>query len=51
MVFEEISERARAERLGVIRGELTKRIRPICREMPHELFLEMIEGALSRSGA
>lgn len=44
MVHEEISERARTERLDVIRRALTERIRPLCSEMPHELLIEMIEG-------
>lgn len=47
MSHHDISERARAERLVVIRTELIERIRPICSEMPQELFLEMIEGMAS----
>lgn len=39
----DIAGRARTERLGVIRGELLKRIRPVCSLMPQELFLEMVE--------
>jgi hypothetical protein len=38
-----ITERARSERLGAIRGELLQRIRPICSRMPQDLFLEMVE--------
>ena len=36
-------DRARAERLAVIRTELVIRVRPFCTAMPDELFLEMIE--------
>lgn len=43
MVYIDIADRARAERLGSIRAELLRRIRPICPEMPQELFLEMVE--------
>lgn len=38
-----ITDRARAERLGVIREELVLRIRPLCTRMPHDLFLELVE--------
>ena len=38
-----IGDRARAERLAIIRDELLHRIRPICESMPDELFLEMVE--------
>jgi hypothetical protein len=38
-----ITERARTERLSVIRGELLQRIRPVCSRMPQDLFLEMVE--------
>jgi hypothetical protein len=38
-----ITERARSERLGVIRRELLERIRPVCSRMPQDLFLELIE--------
>jgi hypothetical protein len=31
------------ERLGSIRSELMRRIRPVCREMPQDLFLELVE--------
>ena len=43
MPYTDISDRARTERLGSIRAELLARIRPACREMPHDLFLEMVE--------
>lgn len=43
MVNREITQRAQDERLEVIRAELLGRIRPVCRDMPDELFLEMIE--------
>jgi hypothetical protein len=39
-----IGDRARAARLSAIRAELLVRIRPLCAEMPDELFLEMVEG-------
>ena len=38
-----ITERARSERLGIIRSELLQRIRPVCSRMPQDLFLEMVE--------
>jgi hypothetical protein len=38
-----ITERARSERLGVIRGDLLRRIRPVCSRMPQDLFLELVE--------
>jgi hypothetical protein len=41
---QEIGDRARAARLSAIRAELLARIRPVCMEMPDELFLEMVEG-------
>jgi hypothetical protein len=47
MKQEQIGDRARAERLGVIRAELLHRIRPLCRDMPDEIFLEMIESMAS----
>lgn len=47
MSHRDISERARADRLDVIRTELIERIRPICSGMPQELFLEMIDGMAS----
>jgi hypothetical protein len=36
-------DRARTERLGYIRADLMRRIRPACREMPQDLFLELVE--------
>lgn len=39
----DITGRARAERLGVIRDELLRRIRPVCSDMPDELFLELVD--------
>jgi hypothetical protein len=38
-----ITERARTERLSIIRGELLQRIRPVCSRMPQDLFLEMVD--------
>jgi hypothetical protein len=38
-----ITDRARAERLSIIRGELLERIRPVCSRMPRDLFLELVE--------
>jgi hypothetical protein len=38
-----ITDRARAERLGTIRDELLERIRPVCSRMPRDLFLELVE--------
>ena len=38
-----ITERARTERLSIIRGDLLQRIRPVCSRMPQDLFLEMVE--------
>jgi hypothetical protein len=38
-----ITDRARAERLDIIRGELVERIRPVCGRMPQDLFLELVE--------
>jgi len=43
MTTTQIADRARADRLGVIRGELLRRIRPICSRMPQDLFIEMVE--------
>jgi hypothetical protein len=42
-VHRELTHRAAAERLGAIRAELLKRMRPVCSAMPQELFVEMIE--------
>jgi hypothetical protein len=38
-----IAERARTERLAVIRRELVERIRPVCGGLPQDLFLELVE--------
>lgn len=35
--------RAQGERLDAIREELVRRIRPVCTDMPDELFFELIE--------
>jgi hypothetical protein len=43
MSYLDITDRARSERLGTIRAELLARIRSVCREMPQDLFLEMVE--------
>jgi hypothetical protein len=43
MTDHEMGQRARDERLEVIRGELRARIRTVCRDMPEELFFEMID--------
>lgn len=40
---EDIAERARAERLDTIRDDLLRRIRPVCADMPQDLFLELVE--------
>jgi hypothetical protein len=40
---QEMGQRARDERLEVITTELRQRIRPVCPDMPEELFFEMIE--------
>jgi hypothetical protein len=42
-VHREITSRARAERLGLIRADLLPRIRPLCLHMPKDLFLELVE--------
>ena len=39
-----MGQRARDERLETIRAELRDRIRPVCPEMPEEIFLEMVDG-------
>jgi hypothetical protein len=44
MTDQEMGQRARDERLEVIRAELRGRIRPVCPDMPEELFFEMIDG-------
>ncbi|HEX8904601.1 MAG TPA: hypothetical protein VF771_07150 [Longimicrobiaceae bacterium] len=38
-----IPERARAERLDVIRNDLLRRMRPLCAGMPEDLFIELVE--------
>jgi hypothetical protein len=43
MTQKDVSDRARAERLEVIRAELVQRIRPLCGAMPDDVFLEMVE--------
>jgi hypothetical protein len=43
MAYTYSTDRARTERLGSIRAELLERIRPICRDMPREQFLELVE--------
>jgi hypothetical protein len=43
MPYADITDRARTERLASIRAELLERIRPLCREMPQEFFIEMVE--------
>jgi hypothetical protein len=43
LTYTDISDRARSERLGAIRAELLVRIRVVCRDMPQDLFLEMVE--------
>jgi len=42
-VNEEITERARSDRLRVIRDELLRRIRPACAGMPQDMFLELVD--------
>ena len=39
----DLTDRARIERLGSIRAELFQRIRPVCRDMPQDLFIELVE--------
>ena len=43
MTDQEMGQRARDERLEVISTELRRRIRPVCPDMPEELFFDMIE--------
>jgi hypothetical protein len=43
MTDQEMGQRARDERLEVIIADLRQRIRPVCPDMPEELFFEMIE--------
>jgi hypothetical protein len=40
----EVGTRTHNARLGVIRAELIRRIRPVCETMPDDLFFEMIDG-------
>jgi hypothetical protein len=42
-VHQDPPHRAAAERLGAIRAELLRRLRPVCAGMPQELFVEMID--------
>jgi len=44
MVDKDIARRATAERLRLIRDDLLVRLRPVCTTVPHDAFLEMIEG-------
>jgi len=44
MVDKDIAQRASAERLRLIRADLLVRLRPVCATIPHDAFLEMIEG-------
>jgi hypothetical protein len=44
MSSRDFTERAHAERLARIRTELMRRMRPVCEDMPDELFLELVEG-------
>ena len=39
----DVGARAHEVRLQVIRAELVRRIRPVCADMPDDLFLELIE--------
>jgi hypothetical protein len=43
MTDQEMGQRARDERLEDIRVELRGRIRPLCLDMPEDLFFEMID--------
>jgi hypothetical protein len=38
-----ITERACSERLGIIRSDLLRRLRPVCSRMPQDLFLELVD--------
>lgn len=44
MVDNEMTRRANAERLRLIRADLLVRLRPVCTTIQHDAFLEMIEG-------
>ena len=43
MIGHGITERARSERHARIREDLLQRMRPVCLDMPEDLFLELIE--------
>jgi hypothetical protein len=43
MTDQEMGQRAREERLEDISVELRRRIRPVCPDMPQELFHEMVD--------
>ena len=43
MTGQDIGQRARDERLDRIEGELRRRLRPVCPDMPEEIFFEMTE--------
>jgi predicted protein tyrosine phosphatase len=43
MADHHITERARTERLSQIQGELLRRIRPVCLDMPDDLFMELVD--------
>jgi predicted protein tyrosine phosphatase len=43
MVDNRITERARTERLALIRAELLRRMRPVCLDMPDDLFMELVD--------
>lgn len=40
---QQIPERARAERLELIRRDLVRRIRPLCHDMPDDIFMELVD--------
>lgn len=44
MADNDISRRATAERLRLIRAELLVRLRPVCATISNDAFLEMIDG-------
>jgi hypothetical protein len=43
MLDKEITGRASAGRLRLIRADLLVRLRPVCTAMPNDIFLELIE--------
>ena len=43
MTGQDMGQRARDERLDLIGSELRRRMRPVCPDMPEELFFEMVE--------